>query len=78
MKGNVVGWTMFVLLLTASSVSKISALATSVPSYKLNDRCTKDVECESSIEGSQCHFGRCRCLPYFAAYNGTYCLEGEN
>lgn len=75
MKGNVVGWTMFVLLLTASSVSKISALATSVPSYKLNDRCTKDVECESSIEGSQCHFGRCRCLPYFAAYNGTYCLE---
>ncbi|OAD55110.1 Low-density lipoprotein receptor-related protein 2, partial [Eufriesea mexicana] len=42
---------------------------------KLNQRCTRDRECESSIESSHCQTGLCRCLPYFAAYNGTHCLE---
>lgn len=47
-------------------------------SARLDERCTRDAECDSSIEGSHCRNGYCRCLPYFAAYNGTYCLEGEN
>nr|XP_034175671.1 vitellogenin receptor isoform X2 [Osmia lignaria] len=42
---------------------------------KLGDTCEKDDECDSSIVASHCHRGYCRCLPYFAAYNGTHCLE---
>ncbi|CAK9798614.1 Prolow-density lipoprotein receptor-related protein 1 [Anthophora quadrimaculata] len=41
----------------------------------LGDRCTTDGDCETEIRGSYCHRGYCSCLPYFAAYNRTHCLE---
>ncbi|CAD1469914.1 unnamed protein product, partial [Heterotrigona itama] len=41
----------------------------------LGERCSKDAECQWRIEGSHCDRGHCRCLPYFAAYNRTHCLE---
>ncbi|XP_076632461.1 ecdysone-inducible gene E1 isoform X1 [Colletes latitarsis] len=44
-------------------------------STRLGDVCNRDEDCESSIVGGQCHLGYCRCLPYFAAYNATHCIE---
>ncbi|XP_076244040.1 ecdysone-inducible gene E1 isoform X2 [Calliopsis andreniformis] len=44
-------------------------------SLKLGDGCTRDEDCERSIVSSQCRRGSCRCLPYFASYNETHCLE---
>lgn len=41
----------------------------------LGDECNRDRECEVEITNSHCHLGFCRCLPFFAQYNGTHCLE---
>lgn len=44
-------------------------------STRLGDECTRDEDCERSVVGSFCRLGYCRCLPYFAGYNDTFCLE---
>ncbi|XP_033221074.1 uncharacterized protein LOC117175476 [Belonocnema kinseyi] len=45
--------------------------------FLLGGECSKDRECEGSIINSRCHLGYCRCLPYFAEYNGTHCLKSN-
>ncbi|KAI4480594.1 hypothetical protein M0804_010147 [Polistes exclamans] len=42
---------------------------------KLGDECNRNRDCESFIAKSHCHYGYCRCQPFFAEYNGTHCLE---
>ncbi|KOC62589.1 Prolow-density lipoprotein receptor-related protein 1 [Habropoda laboriosa] len=44
-------------------------------SSNLGDQCTRDGDCVANILGSHCQLGYCRCLPYFATYNRTHCLE---
>ncbi|XP_003398766.2 uncharacterized protein LOC100646870 [Bombus terrestris] len=76
MRGN--GETIVVLLF-AIAIDRLGTIvvgsAARTVSARLDERCARDAECDSSIEGSHCRNGYCRCLPYFAAYNGTYCLE---
>ncbi|KAG7198832.1 hypothetical protein KM043_001801 [Ampulex compressa] len=47
-------------------------------SANLGDSCRDDAECErgGTVNG-RCLFGRCRCLPFFARYNQTHCLESS-
>ena len=45
--------------------------------FLLGEECSRDRECEGSITNSRCYLGYCRCLPYFAEYNSTHCLECE-
>ncbi|XP_017879932.1 low-density lipoprotein receptor-related protein 2 [Ceratina calcarata] len=71
--GTVIG--IIFLLAAINHLGTIVSSASIVRSFKLGDRCSRDAECESSIEGSQCQRGHCRCLPFYAAYNGTQCLE---
>ncbi|XP_043514644.1 uncharacterized protein LOC122531108 isoform X1 [Frieseomelitta varia] len=67
---------LLLLLLLAITIDRLGATGGSrTPGAKLDDRCSRDAECQSRIEGSHCDHGHCRCLPYFAAYNRTYCLE---
>ncbi|RLU25798.1 hypothetical protein DMN91_001958 [Ooceraea biroi] len=44
-------------------------------SVRLGDECNRDRDCEVSVANSHCYLGYCRCQPFFAGYNGTYCLE---
>lgn len=63
----------FLLLLAISRLD--AAVRFLGPASKLGDSCVADEECESSIVGGHCRRGFCRCLPYFAAYNESRCLE---
>nr|XP_012154492.1 PREDICTED: sortilin-related receptor isoform X1 [Megachile rotundata] len=60
------------LLLAICSDAAVRPFA---PASKLGDSCGADEECESSIVGGHCRRGFCRCLPYFAVYNETRCVE---
>ncbi|KAI4502146.1 hypothetical protein M0802_002828 [Mischocyttarus mexicanus] len=42
---------------------------------KVGNECNRNRDCESSIANSHCHYGYCRCQPFFAEHNGTHCLE---
>ncbi|XP_043270343.1 uncharacterized protein [Venturia canescens] len=53
----------------------ISRSTSSITDLKLGDKCDRDRDCEAAIENSHCHSGYCRCRGYYAAYNGTRCVE---
>ncbi|XP_076757910.1 ecdysone-inducible gene E1 [Xylocopa sonorina] len=73
MRGN--GGTIVLLFVAIDRLGTIAGAAATTRSVALGEQCTRDGDCESSIEGSHCQRGYCRCLPYFAGYNGTQCLE---
>ncbi|XP_076168195.1 ecdysone-inducible gene E1 isoform X3 [Ptiloglossa arizonensis] len=65
-----------ILLLCVASNCLVTILSSpTTRTTVLGDACNRDGDCESSIVGGQCHFGYCRCSPYFAEYNATRCIE---
>jgi hypothetical protein len=43
----------------------------------LGSKCTNDQECLADVTYSRCQAGRCSCLPYYAEYNKTMCVQCE-
>ncbi|KAJ9587427.1 hypothetical protein L9F63_019057, partial [Diploptera punctata] len=41
----------------------------------LGSKCSNDQECLADVTYSRCQAGRCVCLPYYAEYNKTMCVQ---
>lgn len=67
---------LFGICTLAASVIMASASPTE-KTFLLGEECSRDRECEGSIMNSRCYLGYCRCLPFFAEYNSTHCLESN-
>lgn len=45
---------------------------------ELGARCGHDMDCQDTIRHSQCSMaGLCECIPYYAQFNDTSCVQGE-
>ncbi|XP_014207510.1 sortilin-related receptor-like [Copidosoma floridanum] len=64
-------WFFSLSLVTVLSIAQ----ETDVPGLRLGSECNRNKECEATISRSQCHLGYCSCLPYYAQYNETFCVE---
>ncbi|XP_075218179.1 uncharacterized protein LOC142322963 [Lycorma delicatula] len=42
-------------------------------SGELDSTCQRDQDC--TTENARCHQGKCHCLPYYATFNGSKCLQ---
>jgi hypothetical protein len=57
-------------------VSSLSAYSTGHLRL-LGSKCSNDQECLADVTYSRCQTGRCSCLPYYAEYNKTMCVQCE-
>ncbi|XP_069694899.1 uncharacterized protein [Periplaneta americana] len=62
-------------------VYAVTCLVASLSAYSaghlrlLGSKCSHDQECLADVTYSRCQAGRCACLPYYAQYNQTVCVQ---
>ncbi|RZF42702.1 hypothetical protein LSTR_LSTR001497 [Laodelphax striatellus] len=61
------------LIFTVGLLLQIVFDCASASSVGLGDSCTRDEEC--LVGNSRCFQGLCQCLPYYAVYNNSQCLQ---